>query len=315
MPLVIILIAFSVFAHGGVLDDYQAKPDQFANRPIMNDIKMDQFKNFLEWRLVTTRFRADTNELRYTYANPAAWKALNAGSKDYPNGAVFAKVSHFVEEDPAFTSSVQPSDLARIQFMVRNKPKYAETAGWGYAVFDSAGKTFNGEEKTVAKACAACHALVPERGLVFSQLMKFNPNAREVKPSKPKDIASRIKFETVPVTDVLPKIRKFLKGYKSVRTVSGSLEKDSFVGTHDEILPSLIKEAVRSKEPAVLINSDKQSFAIVFESKKNLDLESADLTCPNGKKPYRMVRTKAASLPKTLNVLRQESIERYVICQ
>ena len=43
----------------------------------MNDISLHQFGDFTkEWKLVTVRYRKDTEEMRFTYANPTAAETL-----------------------------------------------------------------------------------------------------------------------------------------------------------------------------------------------------------------------------------------------
>lgn len=142
-----------------------SEKDEFAGRTQMNGHELKEFAGFeRNWKLVTVRFRKDTGEMRFTYANDLAWKALMSGATDYPKGSVFAKIGLATLEDPSFASSAVPSGARRYQFMVRDKTKYSETDGWGYALFDANGKTFPGEPKEASLACAACHHIVPERG-------------------------------------------------------------------------------------------------------------------------------------------------------
>jgi hypothetical protein len=136
----------------------------------MNGIKMSQFPGFAEkWHLVTVRYRKDSNEMRFTYANDLAWKSLQSLKPNYPDGAVFAKIGMMSEADPSFPSSVVPSGAKRFQFMVRDKAKYSDTDGWGYALFDDRGRLFNDDVKIRTQACVACHRIVPERDFVFSR--------------------------------------------------------------------------------------------------------------------------------------------------
>ncbi|MGZ3743153.1 MAG: cytochrome P460 family protein, partial [Pseudobdellovibrionaceae bacterium] len=131
------------------------------------------FKNYIgfekKYKLVTVRYRTDSGEQRFVYANDIAFKALQKGSTNYPDGAVFAKIGVATKDDPAFLSSKVPGGPQRIQLMVRNKKKYKETGGWGYALFSPRGHTFSNDLQVETKACYACHQLVPDRGQVFSQ--------------------------------------------------------------------------------------------------------------------------------------------------
>ena len=102
-------------------------PKIYGDKPEMNGYKLSDYEGFeKKWRLVTVRYRKDTGEMRFTYANPKAWNALLKRSKDYPDGAVFAKIGIITMEDPAFPSSAVPAGTRRYQLMVRNKKKHAE---------------------------------------------------------------------------------------------------------------------------------------------------------------------------------------------
>src|SRR6185437_3765393 len=138
----------------------------------MSGYTLHQFGDFEKnWHLVTVRFRKDTGEMRFVYANESAWRTLLEGKTDYPDGAVFGKVAVMTQEDTAFPASAVPSGARRVQFMVRNSAKHATTDGWGYALFNAYGKRFPDKPDTQPIACAACHRLVRERGEVFSQPM------------------------------------------------------------------------------------------------------------------------------------------------
>ncbi len=247
---------------------------------IMHGIKLSDYGDFeKKWKLVTVRFRKDTSELRFTYANESAWRHLqkisqkNAPSssnenpiaaESYPLGAVFAKVGIKTAEDPAFLSSAVPSGVRRVQFMVRDENKFAETDGWGYALFDSKGSTFPGDLKQASMACAACHKIVPDRGYVFSQFMTgFAPT----KPALPE--GGRVKFENLQTKD-LPEFIQLQLPPKSVtvRSVTGPIAEQVFPGTLDEIRPALTREVIRSGDPAILLSKKKGEilYSIVYST-------------------------------------------------
>jgi hypothetical protein len=237
----------------------------FAGRDVMNGLSWDQYGNFAEeWRLFTVRYREDTREMRFVYANPLAWEALQAGRTDYPDGAAFAKTGAMMKPDPAFPSSLVPSGTRRFQLMVRDKKRFSDTDGWGYALFDQDGKTFAEEPRATALACAACHRLVADRGFVFSQPLTFLPP-----PSIGPAWRKRLHFESAGASVLPPTAVKFLpRGSKTIRKLTGPLEKNLFQGTLDEIKPLLAEEARRSKLPAVLLDPKGRRFSMVIPEKK-----------------------------------------------
>jgi hypothetical protein len=239
-------------------------PKSYSGMLEMSGYTLNKYIDFeKKWHLVTVRYRKDTGELRYTYANELAWKYLRKDSTDYPDGAVFAKIGLATKEDPAFASSAVPSEARRYQFMVRNKNKYKETAGWGYALFDAEGRTFPGEPHATTLACAACHQLVTDRGHVFSEIVELSPFKKQ-KISDPIK-SSKIWFETIKTSSISQAILNHLPiNSDKVRILRGPLGKNSFQGTLDEIRPTLINEVQQSSLPALFVNEKGSMFSVVF---------------------------------------------------
>jgi hypothetical protein len=148
-----------------------------------NGIKLEEFENFYrDWHLVTARFRIDRDQQRVTFANPIAWKALSEGSKNFPEGAMFAKAGFQSSEDPLFPSSKVPGSQLRLMIMKRDFAKYPNTDGWGYALLNRFGtRLANGEIKYKVEkyksiqefetACHACHKIAAAQDYVFSRPM------------------------------------------------------------------------------------------------------------------------------------------------
>ncbi len=237
------------------------------SQPSMNGISFTQFGDFSrDWPLVTVRFRKDTQEMRFVYANEIALKALEAGQSKYPDGAVFGKIGLETRVDPSFPASASPQGTRRIQFMVRDQKRYKDTDGWGYAIFSSDGQPLPGDAKNIAKACAACHSLVPERGYVFSQPLRLVAGPKTLPPSFP--------FQDVSTNELPGEVRKHLGEQKTIRSLRGPLQETNFFGTMDEIRPVLAQEVLRSGRPALLLSADKQRFSIVRAS-TNVKFECA----------------------------------------
>ena len=109
-----------------------AEPFVVAKNLTMSGYTFNDYRDFQKnWKLVTVRYRKDTDEMRFTYANDLAYSTLMSGKTDYPDGAVFAKIGFKTEPDPAFSSSAVPSGIRRYQFMVRDSKKHTSTNGWG----------------------------------------------------------------------------------------------------------------------------------------------------------------------------------------
>lgn len=258
--------------------------DQFGGLDSMNGMKFKDYSDFAtKWNFVTVRYRKDTGEMRLTYANDAAMKTLISGSIDYPKGAMFAKIGLMTQDDPGFVSSLVPSGAQRYQLMLLDKEKFKDTDGWGYALFDETGKTFDGDPKEKAEACHACHKMVPERGYVFSQPVKLNMglpfNIKMQIATPEKTIASRVVFETVKAETLPEKLKKAMPPeFTEIRLLRGDMEKSLFYGTIDEIRPTLAVELVRSNLPTALVGKDGKLFSAVIKTKQ------PECELPDGKK-------------------------------
>lgn len=307
----LVCLSFTAFMAAAAAESPVAKPansmsmEDVPDQDRMNGFALQDYANFQkEWPLVTVRFRKDTGELRFTYANDIAYDALKKGATEYPDGAVFAKIGIMTEEDPAFTSSAVPSGARRFQLMVHDAKKFPETHGWGFALFDARAKASGKDVALRSAACDACHALVPERGYVFSQVMKLEvADTIPVAPAAKND-PSRIHFETVGV-DKLPKAlaSRLPKEVKQVRLLRGELEKHIFRGTIDEIRPTLALEAQQTDMPAALVSEDGTLFSLVQR-----DIKTP--TCLDGTSLHMTGFYTLGSLPgKPSNTVNAESCE------
>lgn len=252
----------------------------FSGKGEMNGISWKDFKSFPEkWELVTIRFRKDTGEMRITYANPIAMKALKEGKTEYPDGAVFAKTGIHTGVDPQFISSVVPKGIRRYQLMVKDKKQYASTHGWGYALFDPEGKTFNEDPKITQDACYACHTIVENRGDVFSQHFSTTRYVKPIFTGEEKKVSS-INYVQKKVAQLPEQIRKHIPDWaKEVRWVEVDiLRKHVFQGTLDEMRPLLEHESMKSKLPAVFASKDEQRFVLVYPGKSDECMDTTQMT-------------------------------------
>ena len=254
----------------------------------MNGITLGRFGDFVhDWHFVTVRFRRDKSEQRFVYANDIAWKALFEHSKDYPDGAVFAKVSVQTQEDPAFMDSAVPSGAQLIQYMVRDNERYKDTDGWGYAIFNVVGIVSIGESQNKAsQACNACHQVVRDRGLIFAEpmpaLLGLDKNAVHQTPA-PR--TSAVSFSTIDVAILPEYVRKQIPPQsKKVRQMQGSIPQHVFHGTVFEAWPLIAAESVRANMPAVLIAQDNTpQFSLAWPAPLT-DKNAKPCDLPGGKK-------------------------------
>lgn len=248
-----------------------------SDTPEMNGIQLLQFGDFTKnWKIASVRFRQDSKEMRLIYANSIAIEALQKGSYPFPEGSVFAKVGIKTGVDPAFNSSIVPNGTRRFQLMVKDSNKYKETDGWGYALFQSDGKLYEGDMKLETLSCHACHKLVPERNFVFSELVGFSPFESLTTPPSSgafkhatTSTGSRLLFEILKVKQTTGSLKKTLMERKiqQLRIVSGPMRKNYFLGTLDEITPLLLEDSFTSVGVSGFVSEDQATFKLVQHQK------------------------------------------------
>lgn len=250
------------------------------NHPQMNGYSLKDFKEFeKKWKLVTVRYRKDSGEMRWTFANDKAWSTLDEGAIDYPDGAMFGKIAMATSEDSQFASSVVPTSTRRYLFMVRDKIKHADTGGWGYALFDSQGQLFPEEVPKATQACYACHKIVQNRGYVFSQPLSLatsiqnrfhtgsiNQKSNSQTKSSTHSIEFAIQFRDEKIDVLNREVRKEMgPNWSRFRRIKSSdITKNLFQGTLDEIRPNLEIESKKTGLPSALLSDDLKRFSVLI---------------------------------------------------
>lgn len=235
----------------------------------MNGIRFQDYQDFpSQWHLVTVRFREDSKEQRFTFANDIAWKALQGFKADYPDGAAFGKVAMMTEEDPSFVSSKVPSGTRRFQIMLKDKKKYQDTNGWGYALFTEEGKLFEGDSKAATMACAACHRIVPERDFVFSRLAQFGSGKKFMESLK-SNTSKGVVFKSRDLPYFKGMAHDLAKDSGSaLESLEGDLVKSQFSGTLDEVIPLLLNQTYQLSRNSIFYVSP-ETFSLVLASEKS----------------------------------------------
>lgn len=227
-------VAFSALSQGAVLPD-KSLLDVFPSLHPREGIAPAKIGRFWEkWHAVTTRYRADIGELRFTYANDAAWKALVEQSKEFPDGAQFAKIATALSNDPAFPGSATPDRVVRIQLMRKEKDRYRTNDGWGYALYTDGAA--HPDDATTSASCHACHTVVRDRDFVFSQ-PAFRIAAASTTRFAVRFHEQQVAALTHPQKLALGRSGLTLKSSERIRVA----ETPMFAGSLSELLPALAK--------------------------------------------------------------------------
>jgi hypothetical protein len=150
---------------------------------VLGGLAFSEFRGYENWQVVSGS--QDGELLSVTVANPVAIDAYQAGApgngKPFPDGSKMAKIHWSPKKLETFAAATVPGTLHDIDFMVKDSKRFADSGGWGYAVFEYDGKsdTFrpgnladNPPQGNDAKCGFACHTIVKSRDFVFTEFGK-----------------------------------------------------------------------------------------------------------------------------------------------
>jgi len=146
---------------------------------VPNGLSFSEFRGYEAWQVVS--ISQDGPLMAAILANPVMIQAYLAGApgngKAFPDGAKMAKVHWKPKKMETFPAATVPGTLDDVDFMVKDSKRFADSGGWGYAVFEyeaasdsfrpgtTADKPPQGND---AKCGFACHTSVKTRDYVFT---------------------------------------------------------------------------------------------------------------------------------------------------
>jgi hypothetical protein len=159
-----------------------AQQDKFSLK-VPGGLAFAEFTGYEGWPVVSTS--QNDNLVAVIVANPAMIDAYRAGvpgnGKPFPDGAKMAKVHWKPKKNQYFPDTTVPGTQHDVDFMVKDSKRFADSGGWGWAVFnyDAASDTFTPgtlanqpPQANDAKCGFACHTVVESRDFVFTEYGK-----------------------------------------------------------------------------------------------------------------------------------------------
>ena len=156
-----------------------AAQDRFTLQ-VPNGLAFSEFRGYETWQVVSVS--QDGDLIAAILANPVMIDAYLAGvpgnGKPFPDGAKMAKIHWNPKKMETFPAATVPGSQHDVDFMVKDSKRFADSGGWGYAVFDydaasdtftpgtMAGKPPQGND---AKCGFACHTGVKTKDYVFTE--------------------------------------------------------------------------------------------------------------------------------------------------
>jgi len=146
-------------------------------------LAFSEFRGYEAWQSIS--ISRNDKVVAVILGNPAMIDAYEHGipgnGKPVPDGAKMAKVHWTPKPNEFFATATVPGDLLNVDFMVKDSKRFADSGGWGYAVFDynAASDTFTPgtaagtpPQGNDAKCGFACHTRAKARDYVFTEYGK-----------------------------------------------------------------------------------------------------------------------------------------------
>lgn len=159
-----------------------AEQDKYALK-VPGGLAFSEFKGYEGWQLVS--ISRNDRTVAAILANPEMIDAYLAGipdnGKPFPDGVKMAKIHWTPKQNKYFPDTTVPGGQHDVDFMVKDSKRFADSGGWGWAVFDydAATNTFtpgtladHPPQANDAKCGFQCHTTVEARDYVFTEYGK-----------------------------------------------------------------------------------------------------------------------------------------------
>jgi hypothetical protein len=144
---------------------------------------MSEFRGYESWQTISVS--RNERVVAVILGNPEMIKAYEDGApgngKPFPDGARMAKIHWTPKASEFFPDATVPGKLVNVDFMVKDSARFADSGGWGYAVFDYDAASDSFKPGTLAskppqgndaKCGFACHTTAKARDYVFTEYGK-----------------------------------------------------------------------------------------------------------------------------------------------
>ena len=150
---------------------------------VPNGLAFAEFQGYEDWPVIA--LSENGGLIAVILGNPVMIDAYKAGvpgnGQPFPDGAKMAKIHWKPQKQQYFPDTTVPGTQTDVDFMVKDSKRFADSGGWGWAVFkyDASSDTFTPgtladepPQANDAKCGFACHTLVEKRDYVFTEYGK-----------------------------------------------------------------------------------------------------------------------------------------------
>src|SRR5262245_18548351 len=114
-----------------------AAQDKYSVK-VPGGLAFSEFRGYEAWQAIS--ISRNEKVMAVILGNPVMIDAYRAGipgnGKPVPDRAKMAKVHWTPKQNEFFPDATVPGSLLNVDFMVKDSKRFADSGGWGYAVFD-----------------------------------------------------------------------------------------------------------------------------------------------------------------------------------
>ena len=170
------IVVFAVGAAISAQDKYTVQ--------VPNGLAFSEFRGYEDWPVIA--ISENGGAIAVIVGNPAMIDAYREGvpgnGRPFPDGAKMAKIHWVPKKQETYPGQpTVPGTQHDVDFMVKDRKRFADSGGWGWAAFnyDATSDTFTPgtladqpPQANDAKCGFACHTLVEKRDYVFTEYGK-----------------------------------------------------------------------------------------------------------------------------------------------
>ena len=173
----IVLVTASLAVLGGIA---LAKQDRYSLK-VPGGLAFSEFRGYEGWSVIA--ISENEGKIAVIVGNPLMISAYKEGvpgnGKPFPDGAKMAKIHWNPKKQDTYPGQpTVPGTQHDVDFMVKDRKRFADSGGWGWAAFeyDAPSDTFrpatvadHPPQESNAKCGFSCHTEVKTRDYVFTE--------------------------------------------------------------------------------------------------------------------------------------------------
>ena len=180
VALVIVVLTIAVVGGRSSSAQDKNKQDKYTLQ-IPGGLAFSEVRGYEQWQVVGPSLTEAAHVIRAIVANPVMIQAYQDGipgnGKPFPDGAKMVKIHWNPKKMETFPAATVPGTQHDVAFMVKDSKRFADSGGWGWALFDydTQSDTFSPgtladkpPQGNDAKCGFACHSGVKTRDYVFT---------------------------------------------------------------------------------------------------------------------------------------------------